>query len=135
MLWTPLNQGKVNLQLAQYCYTMHSRGIHFRDLSGGNILVKILAENKLEFSLIDTARLYSFNHASALNLCVADLTRASQKLHWAGRERFMNIYLGLTGGKFRWQDKCQFHMYDFKVATKRAIGRKAIKRLIKRLNG
>ena len=123
----------VYLQLAQYCYTMHSRGIHFRDLSGGNILVKILAENKLEFSLIDTARLYSFNHASALNLCVADLTRASQKLHWAGRERFMNIYLGLTGGKFRWQDKCQFHMYDFKVATKRAIGRKAINRLIKRL--
>ncbi len=122
-------------QLAQYCHAMHSRGIHFRDLSGGNILVKILAENKLQFSLIDTARLHSFNHATALNLCVADLTRACQKLHWAGRERFMNIYLGLTGIKFRWQDKCQFHLYDFKVASKRTIGRKAIKRLIKRLKG
>ncbi len=122
-------------QLAQYCHNMHSCGIHFRDLSGGNILVKILAENKLHFSLIDTARLHSFNHASALNLCVADLTRACQKLHWAGRERFMNIYLGLTSRKFRWQDKCQFHLYDFKVVTKRAIGRKAIKRLIKRLKG
>ena len=122
-------------QLAQYCHTMHSRGIHFRDLSGGNILVKILADNKLEFSLIDTARLHSFNHATALNVCVADITRACQKLHWAGRERFMNIYLGLTGRKFRWQDKCQFHTYDFKVATKRTIGRKAIKRLIKRLKG
>ena len=122
-------------QLAQYCHTMHSRGIHFRDLSGGNILVKILADNKLAFSLIDTARLHSFNHAAALNLCVADLTRACQKLHWAGRERFMHIYLGLTGRKFRWQDKCQFHLYDFKVATKRTIGRKAVKRLIRRLKG
>ena len=122
-------------QLAQYCHAMHSRGIHFRDLSGGNILVKILAENKLQFSLIDTARLHSFNHATPLNLCVADLTRACQKLHWAGRERFMSIYLGLTGRKLRWQDKCQFHLYDFKVAAKRTIGRKAIKRLIKRLKG
>ena len=50
-------------------------------------------------------------------------------------ERFMNIYLGLTGRKLRWQDKCQFHLYDFKVAAKRTIGRKAIKRLIKRLKG
>jgi hypothetical protein len=122
-------------QLAQYCHAMHSRGIHFRDLSGGNILVKILAENKLQFSLIDTARLHSFNHATPLNLCVADLTRACQKLHWAGRVRFMSIYLELTGRKLRWQDKCQFHLYDFKVAAKRTIGRKAIKRLIKRLKG
>lgn len=122
-------------QLAQYCHAMHSRGIHFRDLSGGNILVKILAENKLQFSLIDTARLHSFNHATPLNLCVADLTRACQKLHWAGRERFMSIYLGLAGRKLCWQDKCQFHLYDFKVAAKRTIGRKAIKRLIKRLKG
>lgn len=122
-------------QLAQYCHTMHSRGIHFRDLSGGNILVKILAENKLAFSLIDTARLHSFNHAAALNLCVADLTRACQKLHWTGRERFMHIYLALTGRKLRWQDKWQFHLYDFKVATKRTIGRKAVKRLTRRLKG
>jgi hypothetical protein len=47
----------------------------------------------------------------------------------------MNIYLGLTGRKFRWQDKLQFHLYDFKVATKRTIGRKGIKRLIKRIKG
>ena len=122
-------------QLAQYCHLMHSRGIHFRDLSGGNILVKILDDNKLQFSLIDTARLHSFNHPTALKLRVADLTRACHKLHWAGRERFMNIYLGLTGRKFRWQDKLQFHLYDFKVATKRTIGRKGIKRFIKRVKG
>jgi serine/threonine protein kinase len=122
-------------QLAQYCHLMHSRGIHFRDLSGGNILVNILPNNKLEFSLIDTARLHSFNHPTALKLRVADLTRACHKLDWVNRERFMNIYLGLTGRKLRWQDKLQFHLYDFKVATKRTIGRKGIKRLIKRIKG
>lgn len=122
-------------QLAQYCHLMHSRGIHFRDLSGGNILLNISPNNKLEFSLIDTARLHCFNHPTALKLRVADLTRACHKLNWAHRERFMNIYFGLTGGKFRWQDKLQFHLYDFKVATKRTIGRKGIKRLIKRLKG
>jgi hypothetical protein len=130
-----LTPEQVYPQLAQYCHAMHSRGIHFRDLSGGNILIKILADNKLEFSLIDTARLHSFNHTTALKLRVADLTRACHKLHWAGRERFMSIYLGLTGRKMRWQDKCQFHLYDFKVATKRTIGRKGIKRLLKRLKG
>jgi hypothetical protein len=114
---------------------MHSRGVHFRDLSGGNILVNILPKNKLEFSLIDTARLHSFNHPTALTLRVADLTRACHKLNWEHRERFMNIYLGLTGRKFRWQDKLQFHLYDFKVTTKRTIGRKGVKRLIKRIKG
>jgi hypothetical protein len=128
-----LTPEEVFTQLAQYCHLMHSRGIHFRDLSGGNILVNILPNNKLEFSLIDTARLHSFNHPTALILRVADLTRACHKLNWVHRERFMNIYLGLTGRKFRWQDKWQFHLYDFKVATKRKIGRKGIKRLIKRI--
>jgi hypothetical protein len=122
-------------QLAQYCHLMHSRGVHFRDLSGGNILVNILSDSELEFSLIDTARLHSFNHPTALKLRVADLTRACHKLDWEHREHFMSIYLGLTGRKFRWQDKLQFHLYDFKVATKRTIGRKGIKRMIKRIKG
>jgi hypothetical protein len=47
----------------------------------------------------------------------------------------MNIYLSLTGNKFRWQDKLQFHLYDFKVAAKRTIGRKGINRLIKSIKG
>ena len=128
-----LTPEEVYPQLAQYCHIMHSHGIHFRDLSGGNILVNILADHKLQFSLIDTARLHSFNHPVALKLRVADLTRACHKLHWAERKRFMHIYLGLTGRKLRWQDKLQFHLYDLKVSLKRTIGRKGIKRLLKRI--
>lgn len=133
----------VYTQLAVYCHAMHSRGIHFRDLSGGNILVNFDPKNglshfqqihqKLSFSLIDTARIHSYNQGIALNLRIADLTRACHKLHWAGRVRFMQIYLGLSGMQFTWQNRLQFLLYDLKVSLKRTIGRKGIKRLIKRI--
>lgn len=128
-----LTPEEVYSQFAQFCHKMHSKGIHFRDLSGGNILVNILPNNNLKFSLIDTARLHSFTHSTAIKLRIADLTRACHKLHWEGRERFMQIYLGLSGRKFTWQYKCQFYLYDFKVKLKRTIGRRGIKKLIKRL--
>ncbi len=120
-------------QFAQFCHKMHSRGVHFRDLSGGNILVNILPENKLLFSLIDTARLHSYTYPIVLKLRVADLTRACYKLDWTGRERFMQIYLGLTSRQFTWRHRLQFYLYDFKVGLKRTIGRKGIKRLLKRM--
>ena len=130
-----LNPELVYTQLALYCHTMHSRGVHFRDLSGGNILVNIDAKKQLTFSLIDTARIHAYNHGIGFNLRVADLTRACHKLNWAGRERFMQIYLGLSGKQFTWQNRLQFQLYDFKVGLKRTIGRKGIKRLIKRIKG
>ncbi|MES2580799.1 MAG: lipopolysaccharide kinase InaA family protein [Pseudomonadota bacterium] len=130
-----LKPESVYTQLAIYCHTMHSRGIHFRDLSGGNILVNIGVNKQLSFSLIDTARIHSYNHGISTNLRIADLTRACHKLHWAGRIRFMQIYLGLSGMQFTWQHRMQFQLYDFKVSLKRTIGRKGIKRLVKRLKG
>jgi hypothetical protein len=128
-----LDPESVYTQLAHYCHTMHSRGIHFRDLSGGNILVNVAANNSLSFSLIDTARIHAFNHGIRFNLRIADLTRACHKLNWAGRKRFMQIYLGFSGRQFTWQNSLQFQLYDIKVSLKRIIGRKGIKRLIKRL--
>ncbi|MES2637731.1 MAG: lipopolysaccharide kinase InaA family protein [Pseudomonadota bacterium] len=130
-----LNPETVYTQLAIYCHTMHSRGIHFRDLSGGNILVNMDAKKQLSFSLIDTARIHSYNHGIAINLRVADLTRACHKLPWAGRVRFMQIYFGLSGLQFSWRNRLQFHLYDFKVSLKRTIGRKGFKRLMKHFKG
>lgn len=130
-----LNPETVYTQLAYYCHTMHSRGIYFRDLSGGNILLNIAADGALSFSLIDTARIRADNHSIGFSLRIADLTRACHKLNWTGRERFMQIYLGLSGRQFTWQNHLRFQRYDFKVSLKRIIGRKGIKRLIKRLKG
>jgi hypothetical protein len=124
---------KIYLQFAQYCHQMHSRGIYFRDFSGGNILVNMQPNQTLSFSLIDTARLHAFNHPTALKLRLSDLTRAINKLHWEGRNRFMQIYLGMTGRQFTWRYRIPFYLYDFKVSMKRKVGRKAWKKLIKRM--
>lgn len=128
-----LQAEEIYLQFAQFCNNMHGRLIYFRDFSGGNILVKLGADKKLQFSLIDTARLKSvLMPPFPVRYRIADLTRACHKLDWAGRKRFMQIYLGITSRQFTWQNRLQFHLYDFKVWLKRTIGRKGIKRLIKR---
>ena len=126
---------EVYSQFARFSHHMHKSGIYFRDYSGGNILINILPDNKLKFSLIDTARIHSFNHAIPLTLRIADLTRACHKLHGDGRKRFMQIYLGLSGRKFNLYVKSKFWLYDFKVKLKRTIGRKGMKKLVKRLKG
>lgn len=130
-----LTAEQVYQQFAHFCHTMHVRGIYFRDFSGGNILVKISPTKELSFSLIDTARLHSFDLGAPFNLRIADLTRALNKLHWPGRTRFMQIYLGLNGRQLSWRYQWPFYVYDFKVGLKRKIGRKGWKRLIKRLKG
>lgn len=131
-----LSTEEVYVQFAQFCYDMHGGLIYFRDFSGGNILVTRLANHQLAFSLIDTARLRSFELTPFPDKYrLADLTRACHKLHWAGRERFMQLYFGMMGRQFTWQHRLAFYLYDFKVGLKRTIGRKGWKRLLKRLQG
>ena len=132
--WNGVTADDVLKQVAQFCWHMHQRLIYFRDLSGGNILVNVGAEKKLSFSLIDTARLRSFKHTPfARKYRVADMARASHKLDSANRQRLMAHYFSLIGSIFSWQDKLSFYLYDAKVSLKRTIGRKGIKKLIKRL--
>ncbi len=127
---------EVYKQFAQFCQNMHGRLIFFRDFSGGNILVKQDAHKQLTFSLIDTARLRTIDAPPfPMQHRMADLVRACHKLHKAGRERFMQIYLGLNGKQFGRQAKLAFFLYDCKVKLKRTIGRKGIKKLIKRIKG
>lgn len=119
-------------QLCDYILSMHNRGVYFRDLSGGNILIKLSADNQLECSLIDTNRARFYNHGLDINKRISDLTRICNKLHWAGREQFMALYLQTLGKEFVWQYRLPFYIYDFKVGFKRKVGRKAIKKLFNR---
>ena len=128
-----LTEKEVYQQFSAFTHNMHKRGIYFRDYSGGNILVSIQANNNLTFSLIDTARLRSFNGSIPLALRIADLTRACHKLHADGRKNFMQTYLALSGRKFSFYVKSKFYLYDCKVKLKRTIGRKGMKNLKKRL--
>ncbi|MDP3678368.1 MAG: hypothetical protein Q8R23_04685, partial [Methylotenera sp.] len=117
-------------QLAHYLHQLHKTGTFFRDLSGGNVLVQRLDNKNLYFSLIDTARARFYTHPTPIKYRISDLARICNKLHWAGRERFMGLYLANIGRKLTFQVKLAFYLYDFKVAFKRKFGRKGIKKLV-----
>lgn len=120
---------------AQFCNHMHASGIYFRDFSGGNILVSKRPQQQLAFSLIDTARLHAYPNATPFKYRLADLTRALNKLHQAGRVDFLQRYLSMSGKTLTWRHLIPFYLYDAKVTLKRTIGRKAIKRLLRHIKG
>lgn len=128
-----LERETVYAQLARFIHKMHHNGGYFRDLSGGNILVKIVDKNQLEFSLIDTARARFSDYAIPMRQRLADLTRACHKLDWPARERFLGHYLGLSGRQLQWYHKLPFYLYDAKVWLKRRVGRKGMKKLAQKL--
>lgn len=115
-------------QLAAYLLTMHGRGIFFRDLSGGNILIRRGGEGSLAFTLIDTGRIRVYPRSLTLGRRLADLARICHKLHWAGRRQFMEHYLGALGGRFGMIHRLPFHLYDIKAGIKRSGIRKWLKR-------
>lgn len=122
-------------QLCEFLLRMHGRGVYFRDLSGGNILLRNGPEGVFEFTLIDINRARFFNHKPGIKWRISDLTRVCQKLHWAGREALVGQYLEALGKKFTWRLRLRFHLYDAKVWLKRRFGRKGFKRLFSAASG
>lgn len=118
-------------QLCDYLIAMHNRGIYFRDLSGGNILIRKSETNKLIFSLIDTGRAHYFNHATPLSKRISDLARVCNKLHPAGRDRFMILYMEKLGRHFGFWQRLPFYLYNAKVILKRRLKRKNLIKLFK----
>jgi len=120
--------------LSNFLQELHGRGVFFRDLAGGNILVK-KHDNALKFTLIDINRARFYNHPVTMQQRLSDLTRISHKLHWEGREALVSLYLnGMRKSKnFTFTYRLPFYLYDYKVNFKRKYGRKAIKRLSKRI--
>jgi hypothetical protein len=126
-----VSESKAYPQLAVFLNEMHARGVFFRDLAGGNILIKKLGDGRLDFTLIDINRARFFNRNATLSERLSDLARICHKLHWAGREQLLKEYLALNrkfGKSFNWRMRLPFYLYDFKVDFKRKYGRKAIRR-------
>lgn len=123
-------------QLANFLSLMHYRGIFFRDLSGGNILIRQqrhhTTDGELEFSLIDTARIHVFPLGVPLRLRISDLARACHKLHPAGREAFMAQYMRIIGQRFTPMQRASFRLYDIKAELKRHLRKTALYRKLKR---
>ncbi len=115
--------------LCDFLLKMHNRGVYFRDLTGGNILVKLDSdkpgsEQTPQFSLIDTARARFYDRGASLTERLSDLKRTCYKLDWSGRDAFMSLYLESIGRSFNWLYRIPFYYFDWKMDTKRAIKRK-----------
>lgn len=123
-----IERGEAFRRLVDYLLTLHGRGIFFRDLSGGNILVRIQAGGIPEFVLIDTGRIRVYPRALTLGQRLSDLVRICHKLDWTNRKDFMCLYLGWLGYRFGWRQRLPFVLYDLKVALKRSAALKWLKR-------
>lgn len=119
--------------LARYVLRMHGGGVFFRDMSSGNILFLAGADGTAGFSLIDTGRIRLYPAGVPLRARLADLARICNKLAPAGRQRLLDEYFTAMQRRFAWYMHLPFWLYDQKVSLKRRIGRKAIKRLLRRL--
>lgn len=124
-----ISREDVFAQLAGFLLRMHARGVFFRDLSAGNILVRKRDSGEMEFLLIDTARAHFFAHGLPLRKRLADLARTCNKLDREGRERFMDIYLGALGRRFTRAGRLSFLIYDLKVRAKRHFRGSWLRRL------
>lgn len=107
-------------QLARFICDMHDRGVYFRDLSGGNILIQ-RSSDSLHFNLIDTGRLTLYSGRVPQSKRLEDLTRICHKLDDAGRERFARIYFEYCGRKPAAATGMRFKLYDLKSAFKRRL--------------
>lgn len=123
-----VSQQRAYEQIVDYLFNMHSRGVFFRDLSGGNILIRKTGEDNLSFSLIDTGRAHFFNHGAALSKRFSDMARTCNKLHPDGRNALMTLYMAKMGKSFGFKEKLPFIIYNVKVILKRNTKLKNIRK-------
>jgi len=127
--------------VAVFLQKLHTRGVYFRDLSAGNLLVRSvpvphppaaggtspssafprIPMGELEFALIDTARARFYPHSLGLRLRLCDLMRICHPLFWPGRRIFVEKYLAHNGRRFSWWMKIPFWYYDGKHRLKNAL--------------
>ncbi|MGZ0709051.1 lipopolysaccharide kinase InaA family protein [Coraliomargarita sp. W4R53] len=107
------------VELLLFIRDMHWRGVLFRDLAGGNVLVSIQRDGRLQFSLIDTARARFKTKRFSLKQRVADLKRLVHKLAPDQQTYFMEAYLEKEGARFGWNHQLSFALYAIKTWLKR----------------
>jgi hypothetical protein len=110
---------------------MHHRGVMFRDLSAGNLLLDI-QDDELMMTLIDTNRARFYLQSLTVRQRLIDLVRVCNKINWADREVFLAYYFSSKGNRLQTWMRLPFYLYDLKVVLKRKLGRKAWRQLIRR---
>lgn len=107
--------------LATLVAKMHRRGVFFRDLSAGNLLLRPVESGGLEFSLIDTGRMRAGAARVSVRHRLADLMRLCHPLQWREREKFLPLYFEIAGIRFAPWMRVAFHYYDWKHRIKKWI--------------
>jgi hypothetical protein len=105
--------------LVPFLVDLHDRGVHFRDLSGGNLLVCRTPCGAPGFTLIDTARARFGNDGIGIHQRLSDLKRVCHKLDWQGRAQLLERYLAAIGRSYAWPYRIPFLLYDAKAWMKR----------------
>lgn len=120
--------------LSHFINKMHHRGVLFRDLSAGNMLLNVEAQ-ELTITLIDTNRARFYSQALTQRQRYKDLVRICNKLNWTDREALLNYYFAHQGKRLSHWMRIPFYLYDIKVSLKRNAGRKFWRKLIARIKG
>jgi len=106
-------------QIAELLARMHGRGVFYRDLSAGNLLLRRGADGNLEFALIDTGRARIGVKGLGIRPRLADLMRLCHPLAWRGREQFLRAYFLAANIRFAGWMRLAFHYYDWKHRLKK----------------
>ncbi len=113
-------------QLARFLAELHGKGVYFRDLSAGNILVihgkfRESTAAGITFSLIDTARARFFRHPLDPRRRLCDLMRICHPLDDKRRKRFLAAYLDAAGIRYRHWMEIPFRFYNAKIRLKKIV--------------
>ncbi len=113
-------------QSANFVANMHGKGVFFRDLSAGNILVSITAAapGAAAFSLIDTTRARFFPYPLDRRRRLCDLMRICHPLDTERRQQFLKAYLTAAGLAYRRWMQVPFWCYNAKHILKKRLRRR-----------
>lgn len=107
--------------IAEFIALMHNRGVFFRDLSAGNLLLRRTDDGKISYALIDTARAWFTPYPLPLRRRLSDLKRICHPLPWPERRAFLTTYMRIIERTFRSWMLLPLVAYDWKHHIKRAI--------------
>jgi hypothetical protein len=107
--------------IATLLVKMHGRGVFFRDLSAGNLLIRRNESGQIEFALIDTARARIGVKSLSIRKRLADLMRLCHPLAWDGREELLRAYSSAAKIPFAPWMRLAFHYYDWKHRIKKLL--------------
>jgi hypothetical protein len=110
--------------IARLVNQMHQRGVFFRDLSAGNLLLRRNGNGGVECSLIDTGRARVGVKAVSIRRRLADLMRLCHPLEWEGRDQFLPLYFEAARVRFAPWMRLAFHYYDWKHRLKKQLRRR-----------